>query len=108
MGADIFEYEPVGIALYACADGSGYWFTTDQDTRINRFHVFKREALDYVGSFGGPVTRNTDGVWLTQTAMPGFPAGTFYAVHDDGNVAAFDLSRVFDALSLTACSSEGN
>ena len=108
MGADIFEYEPEGIALYACADGSGYWFTTDQDTRINRFHVFTREALDYVGSFGGPVTRNTDGVWLTQTAMPGFPAGTFYAVHDDGNVAAFDLSRVFDALSLTACSSEGN
>lgn len=108
LGAEIFEYEPEGIALYACADGSGYWFTTDQDTRINRFHVFKREALDYVGSFGGPVTRNTDGVWLTQTAMPGFPAGTFYAVHDDGNVAAFDLSRVFDALSLTACSSEGN
>lgn len=103
MGADIFEHEPEGIALYACADGSGYWFTTDQDTRINRFHVFTREVLDYVGSFGGPVTRNTDGVWLTQTAMPGFPAGTFYAVHDDGNVAAFDLSRIFGALSLTPC-----
>lgn len=106
IGQTIFDHEPEGIALYACADGSGYWLTTDQDEQVNRFHVFRRGDLAYVGSFGGPVTRNTDGVWLTRTAMPDLPQGAFYAVHDDGNVAAFDLGQVLSALSLQACGSE--
>jgi hypothetical protein len=33
--------------------------------------------------------RNTDGVALTQAGFGPFPAGAFYAGHDDGDVAAF-------------------
>ncbi|HST60286.1 MAG TPA: hypothetical protein VLK84_16385 [Longimicrobium sp.] len=44
--------------------------------------------------------RNTDGVALTQTGFGPFPASAFYAVHDDGNVAAFSWSAIADALGL--------
>jgi len=70
---DIFTYEPEGIALYSCSDGSGYWFTTDQDTSNNTFHIFNRIAFKYIGSFYPKVTANTDGVWLTQKILAPFP-----------------------------------
>jgi 3-phytase len=103
VGAGIFHFQPEGIALYACADGSGWWFTTDQGKQENFFHLFDRRSLEYLGSFGSPRVLNTDGVWLTQTAMPGFPHGAFYAVHDDGNVAAFDLGEVLDKVGAKRC-----
>jgi 3-phytase len=53
------------------------------------------------GSFRRPTLRNTDGVALTRTGFVPFPAGTFYAVHDDGNVAAFSWSAIADALNLS-------
>ena len=43
---------------------------------------------------------NTDGVALTQAAFPGFAAGSFLAVHDDGNVAAFRWEDVASSLGL--------
>lgn len=103
VGDGVFEYEPEGIALYDCADGGGYWFTTDQDERVNRFHVFDRDSLQHVGSFQGKKTLNTDGIWLSRQPMEGYPQGAFFAVHDDGNAAAFSLAEILDALSLTAC-----
>ena len=103
MGKGRFRFEPEGIALYRCAEGAGYWFTTDQDEQDNRFDVYDRKTLAFIGSFQGAVTRNTDGVALTQRAMPGFPKGAFYAVHDDGNVGAFDLAEVLEALGVDAC-----
>ena len=103
MGKGRFRFEPEGIALYRCAEGAGYWFTTDQDEQDNRFDVYDRKTLAFIGSFQGAMTRNTDGVALTQRAMPGFPKGAFYAVHDDGNVGAFDLAEVLDALGVDAC-----
>ncbi|PPE72612.1 phytase [Solimonas fluminis] len=103
LGAGIFHFQPEGIALYACEDGSGWWFTTDQGKQENFFHLFDRRSLEYLGSFGSPRVLNTDGVWLTRTPMPGFPHGAFYAVHDDGNVAAFDLGEVLDKVGAKRC-----
>lgn len=103
IGDGLFLYEPEGIALYACTDGSGYWVITDQEDDDNRFLLFDRETLRHAGAFGGRTTRNTDGIWLTRTPMPGFPAGAFYAVHDDGNIAAFGLDQVFTTLELASC-----
>jgi len=103
LGEGRFRFEPEGIALYRCAEGAGYWFTTDQDEQDNRFDLYDRKSLAYIGSFQGAVTRNTDGVALTQRAMPGFPKGAFYAVHDDGNVGAFDLGDILTALRVEAC-----
>jgi 3-phytase len=37
--------------------------------------------------------------------LPGFPAGAFFAVHDDQAVAAFDWRDIASELGLTDCSS---
>lgn len=108
VGRGVYLHEPEGIALYACDDGSGYWIGTDQHDDDNRFPVFDRETLDHVGSFAGAGVRNTDGIWLTRTAMPGLPRGAIYAVHDDGSVGAFRLEEVLDALDLDHCREDTN
>lgn len=96
-----FTSEPEGIALYACNDGSGYWIITDQHkTDENKFQVFDRESLDYMGGFRGEITRNTDGIWLTQKAFGNFSKGAFYPVHDDGSITAISWADISDALSL--------
>jgi 3-phytase len=102
VGADVFRVQPEGIALYECADGEGYWVTTDQDDGRNVFHVFERASLRHIGAFAGAATRNTDGIWLTREPLPGFPAGAFFAVHDDQAVAAFDWRLIAAALDLPA------
>lgn len=104
-GVDIpnlfFTSEPEGIALYSCDDGSGYWIITDQHkTDENKFQIFDRETLQYIGGFRGDITRNTDGIWLTQKAFGEFEAGAFYAVHDDGSVTAFSWTDISDAVGL--------
>ena len=44
------------------------------------------------------MTRNTDGIAITQTAFGPFKKGAFYAVHDDGNIAAFDLADIAECM----------
>lgn len=96
-----FDSEPEGIALYACGDSSGYWIMTDQhETDINKFQVFDRESLEHLGTFKGEITRNTDGVWLTQRSFGPFDKGAFYPVHDDGSVTAIAWSEIADGLNL--------
>ena len=100
IGEEIFRSQPEGIALYQCEDGSGYWITTDQNRRSNVFHLFDRQTLAHVGGFSGEVTRHTDGIWLNQDPLPGFPAGAFFAVHDDKAVGAFDWRDIAAALDI--------
>jgi 3-phytase len=100
LGDGIFRTQPEGIALYRCAGGGGYWITTDQDRGRNVFHLFDRKTLAHLGGFTGDATRNTDGIWLMQDPLPEFPAGAFFAVHDDQAVAAFDWRDIEQALSL--------
>lgn len=100
FGRGYFPHEAEGLALYACADGGGYWIATDQDELSNTFHVFDRVTLEHLGAFSGEVTRNTDGVALTQAGFGPFEAGAFYAVHNDGNLAAFSWTEIADSLDL--------
>lgn len=100
IGLGLFKAQAEGIALWACADGSGYWLATDQFEDRSLFHVFDRESLRYLGAFAGTVAGNTDGVWLHAGASARFPQGAFYAVHDDMAVAAFDWRDIADALGL--------
>jgi 3-phytase len=98
---EYFTSEPEGIALYTCDDGSGYWIMTDQHkTPDNKFEVFDRETLEHLGTFKGEITRNTDGIWLTQKSFGPFPKGAFYPVHDDGSVTAISWEDIAEALSL--------
>ncbi|MGQ9426516.1 hypothetical protein ACXYTJ_11035 [Gilvimarinus sp. F26214L] len=103
LGDGQFQYEPEGIALYACPDGSGFWLVADQDERVNTFLAFDRKTLQPMGGFRGGQVLNTDGVWLTQTSLPNLPQGAFFAVHDDGNVGAFDMADILEALGRQAC-----
>lgn len=96
----LFPHQAEGIQLYACGDTAGYWVATDQDLAVNTFHVFDRATLRHLASFRGAVTRNTDGIALTQRGLGEFREGAFYAVHDDGGVAAFSWGVIADALGL--------
>jgi 3-phytase len=100
--ARFFPNQAEGIVLYTCADTAGYWVATDQGKVKNTFHVFDRMTLAHVASFHGAGVLNTDGIALTQVPMPGFPAGAFYAVHDDGNVAGFSWEAIAKATGLQA------
>lgn len=57
-------------------------------------------TMEHLGTFTGAVTANTDGIALTQRAFGPFPAGALYAVHDDGNVAAFSWAASAEPLGL--------
>jgi 3-phytase len=100
VGDGVFYRQPEGVALLECAEGRGYWFATDQDYVKNRFLIFDRENLAIQGTFSGAVTINTDGVALTGRSFGPFTRGAFYAVHDDGNVAAFDMAEIIAAFGL--------
>ncbi len=96
-----FNYEPEGIALFGCeSDRSGYYIITDQDRTSNTFQIFDRETMNHIGSFSGDITRNTDGVALTQNPLGGFLYGAFYAIHDDVALSAFSWDEIAEALSL--------
>ena len=103
IGASLFKAQAEGMALFTCADGSGYWIATDQFKDRSLFHVFDRVTLAHRGAFAGKRTANTDGVWLDQSADARFPQGVFYAVDDDQAVAAFDWRDIAKALALEGC-----
>ncbi len=102
IGADMFQAQAEGIALWQCNDGSGYWIATDQFADRSLFHVFDRISLEHLGVFAGSTVANTDGVWLHQAPTTRFPAGVFYAVNDDQGVGAFDWRDIARALELKA------
>jgi 3-phytase len=102
IGDPWFASEAEGIALYACGDGGGYWLATDQGMEGNTFHVFDRESLEHRGSFRGRTVTNTDGIALTQRPYEGFPAGAFFAVHNDQSTVAFSWADIAQELGLRA------
>lgn len=103
MGEGIFKYEPEGIALYTCAQNSGYWVTTDQGKENNFFYVFDRENLEHIGTFTNLNTLNTDGIVISQRSFPGFPEGGFFPIHNDGNVSAVSWGEIAKKLNLNVC-----
>lgn len=97
---ETFRAQAEGVALWTCADGSGYWITTDQGRDLTLFHVFDRRELGYLGTFTGEKTAMTDGIWLDATGSREFPYGALYAAHDDAGVAAFDWQDIAKALKI--------
>ncbi len=98
---EYFDSEPEGIALFECkTDTTGYYIMTDQSDRYNKFEVFERKTLKHLGTFGGEITTNTDGVALTQKGYGDFENGAFFPVHDDGSVTAISWTEIAEALDL--------
>ena len=97
-----FDAEAEGVALWACANGRGYWIAVDQLTPLTRFHLFDRRTLAWHGTWTGRVTADTDGIALHTGATPAFPHGALFAVDQDKAIAAFDLQDVARALGVAA------
>jgi 3-phytase len=96
-----FFYEPEGIVVWECeADSSGYYLMVDQGKINNTFQVFDRKTLEYIGGFGGEITRNTDGIAITQKAFGDFKYGAFYPVHNDGSLTAISWEDIAKTLNL--------
>ena len=96
-----FFYEPEGIVLWECRDDkSGYYIMTDQGKISNTFQVFDRATLEYIGGFSGEITRNTDGIAITQKSFGDFSNGALYPVHDDGSLTAFDWNEISAILKI--------
>lgn len=96
-----FFYEPEGIVVWQCPeDMSGYYIMTDQGKISNTFQVFDRETLEYIGGFRGEITRNTDGIAITQKSFDNFLNGAFYPVHDDGSITAIGWDEIAEVLNI--------
>ena len=106
FGADFLQAQAEGITLKACADGSGWWLTTEQGKGRTVFHLFDRVTLAHVGAVAGKSVANTDGIWLSDVPSMRFPEGALYAVHDDQGVVALDWRDIAGALDLHACPRE--
>lgn len=100
FGNKYFKGQVEGISLYDCENGKGFWIITDQSYDENVFHFFERKTFSHMKSFVGPKTLNTDGIWLEKSPTKEFPEGIFFAVHDDGNVSAFDFGEIKLRLNL--------
>lgn len=103
IGGDVFQAQAEGIMLRTCADGGGWWITTEQGKAGTVFHLFDRKSLAHAGAVAGASVANTDGIWLHQAPTPAFPDGVLYAVHDDQGAVAIDWREIAGALSLPAC-----
>jgi 3-phytase len=103
FGGDFLQAQAEGIALKTCADGSGWWLTTEQGKGRTVFHLFDRATLAHVGAVAGKSVANTDGIWLHDVPSTRFPEGALYAVHDDQGVVALDWRDIAGALDLHAC-----
>lgn len=99
IGDELFKFQVEGISLFECGNG-GYWIITDQDYEYNIFHFLDRKTFEYIGSIEGPKTANTDGIWFDPTPFGQFEEGIFLAIHNDGNVSAFDFAEIADSLNL--------
>ncbi|MBI4606483.1 MAG: hypothetical protein HY721_31345, partial [Planctomycetes bacterium] len=102
-----FEFDQEGINLYDLGGKRGYLLVSDQHTdgTPNEFELFDRATLAPLGNFTSPpggsiVTTNTDGPYLEQRPIAGFPDGAFYAVNDDVNAHAYDWTDIAQAKGL--------
>ncbi len=101
LGKGKFDGQVEGLTLYKCNNSNGFWIVTNQSYDNNLFFIFDRNTFEHLGTFTGPKTTNTDGIWLTQTPYGKFTKGAFFAVHNDGNVSAFDLAEIIDKMELS-------
>ncbi len=102
LGTGRIEGDPEGIVLVECPGGGGAWILTDQQDDVSLFRLFDRAGGEYLGTFRGEVTANTDGTTFAHGPVPGFPEGVLYAVHDDQALSAFDFAVVREAMGLPA------
>lgn len=99
FGKGLFVDEPEGIVIYDLGNGEGYIIVSDQNASPTEYEVFDRKTYRSLGHFSGPTT-TTDGIVLTQAALPNLAKGSFYAMHSDDVVHIYDWAEIAKALNL--------
>ena len=99
FGKDRFVNEPEGIVIYELGDGKGYIIVADQNASPTEFEVFDRVTYESLGQFTGE-TDGTDGIALTQAALPNLPQGSFYAINSDKTGHVYDWAEIAKAMDL--------
>jgi 3-phytase len=99
IGTGRFTDDPEGIAIYDTGNGTGYVMITDQVQSPTTWEVFHRQSLHFLLSWNGP-TQGTDGIALVQQPLPNFPQGSFFAVHQDRAVHAYDWRDIGAATGM--------
>lgn len=98
VGKGFIQHQAEGISLYKYEDGNGYWIITDQNPEKTIFYVFDRKTFEFLASFSGKKTANTDGIVLTQKSYGNYAAGAMFAVHDDRGICVFPLTEIRNML----------
>lgn len=99
FGAGLFVDDPEGIVIYDTGGGAGYIIVADQNASPTQFEVFDRQTYQHLGNFTGPTT-GTDGIALTQRALPNLPSGSFYAIDSDRTTHAYSWAAIANAMGL--------
>ena len=100
FGKGLFANQPEGIVIYDLGNGEGYIIVSDQNVEpYAEYEVFDRKTYQSLGRFSGE-TKTTDGIALTQAALPNLPQGSFYAMHSDDVVHVYDWADIAQALNL--------
>ncbi len=100
IGAQQYRARTGGLALFSCADGSGYWVGVDRDPQHSAFLLFDRKSLSYLGAFTGKGIADIGGIVLQSASTPRFPDGALYAVGNDAAIVAFDWGEIAQALAM--------
>lgn len=100
LGFGLLHTRAAGIALWACADGSGYWIVADPFADRSVFHVFDRKTLAHRGAFSSKRIAGSGGIWLRQGASTAFPDGVLFALNEGRTVAAIAWPRIAIELNL--------
>ncbi len=100
FGKGLFANQPEGVAVYDLGNGEGYIIVSDQNVEpFAEYEVFDRKTYRALGHFSG-ATKTTDGIALTQAALPNLPQGSFYAMHSDDVVHIYNWADIAKALNL--------
>ncbi len=99
FGVGLFVDDPEGIVIYDTGGGAGYIIVADQNASPTQFEVFDRQTYQHIGNFTGPTT-GTDGIALTQRALPNLPSGSFYAIDSDRTTHAYSWAAIANAMGL--------
>ena len=100
LGGGLIQGDAEGIALYEGDNEEGYWVLTDQGHRRNRFSLFARTDLSYVGEFEISGVSNTDGIAVTANAVGSHKEGVLFVVNDDAGLSAISWADLANRLGL--------
>lgn len=109
FGNSEFTGQREGTTLYACNDGTGYIIVSNQSGATGGFFLYDRQnpTSPPVKTFVASGASNTDGLDVSNAAIPGFPNG-FLIIQDDGgkNYHMYDWADVAGT-DLVVCPNGG-